>query len=82
MLGTGTMTQRLAHRPDAALYHRAGMVSSGSGGAGGTASTPSSRATLTKDAVTSSWHLLARSLPKTVPNVHLLPSDLIFPEHE
>lgn len=71
----------LAHRPTAALYHRAGVVDSGSGGAG-EAPAPSSLATPAKDAVTSSWHLLAHSLPKNVPNIHLLPSDLIFPEHE
>ena len=58
------------------------MVDSGSGGAGGARSMLSSLATPTKDAVTSSWHLLAHSLPKNVPNVHLLPSDLIFLEHE
>lgn len=54
----------------------------GSEGAGEAPSMLSLLATLTKDAVTSSWHLLTHSLPKIAPYVHLLPSDLIFSEHK
>lgn len=72
----------LAHRPAAALYHRTAMADSGSAGAGEAPSTLSLLTTPTKDAVTSSWQPLAHSLLKNVPNVHLLPSDLIFPEQK
>lgn len=71
----------LAQRTTPALYHRASMVDSDSGGSGEASSVLFSLATLTKDAVTSSSHLLVHFMPKNAPNVHLFPSDLMSPEH-
>lgn len=79
---TAVLEARQWLRGGAGLQSSCSLTSHGSGGAGGAPSVLSLLITLTKDAVTSSWHLLAHSLPKIAPYVHLLPSDSIISEHK
>lgn len=79
---TAVLGARQWLRGGSSLQSSCSLTSQGNGVAGEAPSTLSSLATLTKDVVTSSWHILAHSLPKIAPYVDLLPSDLIFSEHK